>query len=88
MRKHEAAVESWEENNLKGYSLVLEHCPNELEAELRNQDAWEQVEAKTSVVGVLILIRDLQCNKTDRKGIIMATVEADFDLYSCVQKST
>jgi hypothetical protein len=87
MRKHEAAAESWEENNLKGYSLVLEHCPNELEAELRNQDAWEQVEARTSVVGVLVLIRDLQYNKTDRKRSIMATVEADFDLYSCAQTS-
>ena len=41
MRKHKTATESWEENNLKGYSLVLEHCPNELEAELQNQDAWE-----------------------------------------------
>ena len=31
MQKHEAAAESWEENNLKDYSLVLEHCPNALE---------------------------------------------------------
>ena len=35
-----------------------------------------------SVMCLLILVRDLQYNKLDRKRSIMATVEADFDLYS------
>ena len=39
-----------------------------------------------SVVRLLILIRDLQYNKSDRKRSIMATVEADFDLYSGAQR--
>ena len=40
----------------------------------------------TNVVALLVLIRDLQYNKTDRKRSIMATVEADFGLYSCAQE--
>jgi hypothetical protein len=56
MRKYEAATESWEENNLKGFSLVVNHCPTKLEVDLRNQDAWEGVEATTSVVRLLVLI--------------------------------
>ena len=35
------------------------HCPNKLEAELQNQNAWEGVAALTSTAGVLLLIRDL-----------------------------
>ena len=34
---------------------------------------------------LLVLIRDLQYNKLDKKRSIIATVEADFDLYSCTQ---
>ena len=34
---------------------------------------------------LLILIRNLQYNKSDRKRSVMATVEANFDLYSCAQ---
>jgi hypothetical protein len=85
MQRYESAVESWEENNLKDYSLVLQHCPAKLEAELWNQDAWTGVEDAKSVVEVRILIHDLQYNNTDIKQSIMATVEADFNLYACVQ---
>ena len=34
MARHDAKVDLWEDNNAKGYSLVLQHCPYELEAEL------------------------------------------------------
>ena len=34
---------------------------------------------------LLVLNRDLQYNKSDRKRLIMTTVVADFDLYLCVQ---
>ena len=38
-----------------------------------------------SVVQLLVLIRDLQYNKSYQKRSIMATAKADFDLYLCVQ---
>ena len=34
---------------------------------------------------LLVLIRDLQYNKSDRKQLIMAIIKANFDLYSCAQ---
>ena len=58
-----------------------------METELRNQEAWAKIDAARSVVDLLILIRDLQYNKTDRKRSIMATVQADFDLYTCSQNA-
>ena len=65
---------------------MLQHCPAELEVELKNQDAWGEVEATQSVVRLLTLIRELKYNKTDRKRSIMATFEADFELFSRCQK--
>ena len=35
-RKSESSADNWEENYTKGYNLVLQHCPAELEAELKN----------------------------------------------------
>ena len=73
-RKSKSSAENWEENNAKGYNLVLHQCPEDLEAELKNQDAWEEVEDTRSVVRLLTLIRDLQYNKTNLNCSIMATV--------------
>ena len=36
---------------------------------------------------LLVLIRDLQYNKSDKKRSIMVAVKAAFDLYSCAQGS-
>ena len=65
---------------------MLQHCPAELEAKLKNQDAWGEVKDTRSVVRLLTLIRDLQYNKTDHKRSIMAMVEADFELFAGFQK--
>ena len=40
-RRYDAQVENWDEKNAKGYYLVLQHCPEELDAELQNQDSWK-----------------------------------------------
>ena len=37
-------------------------------------------------MALLILIRDLQYNKNNRKKSIVASVQADFDLYTCSQE--
>ena len=44
------------------------------------------MEDARSVIAILLLIRDLSFNKTDRKRSIMATVEADADLYLGTQR--
>ena len=78
-------LKMWGDSNAKGYALVLQHCPKELQAELKNQEAWAAIGNKMSVMRLRLLIRDLQYNKSERKWSVMATVEADFDLYLCAQ---
>ena len=82
---YETQIEAWGDTDAKGYALILQHYPEELQAELKNQEVWASINDARSVVWLLTLIKDLQYNKSDRKRLIMATVEADFDLYLCVQ---
>ena len=84
--KYNNQLENWDENNAKGYYLVLQYFPKELEAELQNQDYWKTAEEARSVIVILLLIWYLSLNKMDRKSSIMATVEADADLYLGTQR--
>ena len=65
---------------------MLQHCPQELEAELRNQESWKTAEDARSVIAIVLIIQDLSFIKTDRKRSIMATVEANTDLYLGTQR--
>ena len=60
---------------------MLQHCPEEFQAELKNQEAWTGIDDVRSIVHLLFLIRDLQYTKLDKKRSIMATTEFNFDLY-------
>ena len=78
----------WEELDAKGYSLILQHCPPELTAELKNIDSWTDTEDKRSVVMLLKMIRNIAHNVEQRKQSIMSTVENDSELYLKYQEST
>jgi hypothetical protein len=78
--RYESQMEVWADNNAKEYAIVIQHCPNKLKAKLKNQEAWGRVNEQRSVAGLLVLIWDLQYNKTNRKRSSMATVEAEFNL--------
>ena len=80
-RKYDNQLENWDKNNAKGYYLVLQHCLKELKADLKNQDSWKTAEDARSFIASLLLIWYLSFNKTDRKRSLVATVEADADLY-------
>ena len=73
------------DNDTKGYAFVLQHCPEELQAELKNQEVWVAINDARGDMRLLILIRDLQHNKSDRKRSIMTPAKASYDLYSCAQ---
>ena len=75
----------WGDNTIKEYAIFLQHCPEELQTELKNQEVWTAIDNARRVVWIIFLIRDLQYHKSDRKRSIMTTAEADFDLYSCAQ---
>ena len=67
MLHHESQVEVWEDNDAQGYALVLQHCPDELETELRKREAWAEIKNARSVVGLLVLIKDLKHIKSNCK---------------------
>jgi hypothetical protein len=69
-----------------GYALILQHCREELQAELKKQEAWAGIDNARSVVCLFVLIQDLQYNKSDKKRSIMATGKANFDLYLYAQR--
>ena len=56
MIKFEAQADLWADLNAQGHALVLQHCPDELETELRNQEAWAAIDVARNVVALLILI--------------------------------
>ena len=56
---YEIQLEVCGDNNVNGYALVLQHCPEELQAELKNQEAWVVINGTRNVVRMLLLIRDL-----------------------------
>ena len=85
-KRYNAQLDKWEENNAKGYYLVLQHCPKELNTELQKQDSWKAAKDERSVIAILLPIHDLSFNKTNRKRSIMATMEADADLYLSMQR--
>ena len=80
-KRYDVDEECWAENNARGYNLVLQHCPPELEAELRNSDNWTVTENERSVVKLLLMIRDITHHKRERKQTVMEAVESDADLY-------
>ena len=77
----------WEELDAKGYSLILQHCPPELTAELKNIDSWTDTEDKRSVVMLLKMIRNIAHNVKQRKQSIMLTVANNSELYLKYQES-
>ena len=72
--KYDAQVELWQGLNAQGFALVLQQCPDELETELRNHNAWAVIDAARNGVALLIRIRDLQYNKSEKKRSIMTSV--------------
>ena len=57
--KYKASSDLWQDLNSQGHALVLQHCPDELETELRNQEAWASIDATRDIVALLVLIQDL-----------------------------
>ena len=56
---YKTQLETWSVNDAEGYALVLQHCPNKLQAKLKNQEAWAAINDARSVVRLLVLIRAL-----------------------------
>ena len=69
---HETQLKMCDDNKVKGYTLVLQKCLEELQAKLKNQEAWAGIDNKRNVVCLLVLICNLHYNKSDCKRSIVA----------------
>ena len=69
----------WGDNDVKGYALVLQHCLEELQTELKNQEVWVVIDDARSIVSLIIMVSDLQYNKSDGERSVMTNTEADFE---------
>ena len=84
--RYETQLKAWSDNIAKGYAFILQHYPEELQAELKNQEARAAIDDTRSIVRQLVLIK-IAVQQVRQKRLIMATVEADFNLYLYTQGS-
>ena len=55
---YKTQLKVWGDNDATEYALVLQHCPEEFQVELKNQEEWVAIDNAMSVVRLLILIPD------------------------------
>ena len=85
-KTHKGETKAWEENKGKCYYLVRQHCPLELNTELKNSAHWETTASDTNVVALLLIIRAVMHNKEERAQSKMGLVESDAALYTTIMK--
>ena len=51
--------DAWIENRARTYNLFLQHCPPDVDVELKNQSTWTTGQDEQNVVTLLIMIRDI-----------------------------
>ena len=81
MKTYQAKKDKWGENQPRAYSLVLQHCPPELETRLTSPSNWDQVWVDRDVVGLLKMIRVITHNHGKSKLGLVAIIECDMELY-------
>ena len=51
---YKTQLKVWGDNDATEYALVLQHCPEEFQVELKNQEEWVAIDNAMSVVRLLI----------------------------------
>ena len=70
-KMHLLETQAWKENNARVYTIVLQNCPKDLEAELRNHTKWNATELTQDEISLLGIIREVTLNlKESRQGTI------------------
>ena len=70
---------------MRVYNLVLQHCPNYLEAELRNHTKWDATELAQDAIFLLGIIRDVTLNLKESRQGTMNFVKCDVKLKTTAQ---
>ena len=86
-KTYKEGTKIWAENIGKCYYLVLQHCPPEMETELKNLARWEAAATDTDVLALLLIICDVMQNKKERAQSTMGLVESNAALYTPTMES-
>ena len=81
-KKYEKDRDACIKNKAWTYNLVLQHCPPDIEVELKNQSTWTAGKDEQNVVTLLLMIRNTTHNMSEIKQSVMAIIDC------AVQKKT
>ena len=65
---------SWKTNRARLYTLILVHCPPDLEEVLKTMSAWKQVSEEQDAIGLLKMVRNVAHDQTEAKQTVMRFV--------------
>ena len=66
--------------------MVLQHCPPDVEAEIKNQSTWNAGQEDQNMVTLILMIRDITHYTREIKKGVMAIVECAVEMHTNVQK--
>ena len=66
-KKYEKYQDALIENRARTYNLVLQHCPPDIEAELKNQSTWTTGQDEQNVVTLLLTIGNITHHMRESK---------------------
>ena len=79
---------AWIDNRARTYNLVLQNCPPDVEAEIKDQSTWNFGKDKQNMVTLLRMIRDITHNMKESKQGVMAIVECVVKMNTTAQNSS
>ena len=75
-------VKNLKNNRSCMFAIVLQHCPPDLAQRLKSKDLWTPTFAKSDVIGLTKMIRDMAHAHDDTTQGTMAIVASDMTLYT------
>ena len=87
-KKYKKYQEAWIKKRAWTYILVLQYCPPNVKADLKNQSAWTVGQDKQDVVTLLCMICDITHNMKESKQSFMSIMEYAVEMNTTAQKSS
>ena len=84
-KTHLLETQAWKDNNACMYNLMLQHCPKDLEAKLRNHEKWDATDLAQDAIALLRIIWDVTLNLKESRQGMMNFVKCDVELKTTAQ---
>ena len=85
-KKYEKDQDAWIENRAWTYNLVLQYCPPDVEAKIKNQSTWTAGQGEQNVVILLLMIHYITHNMRESKQGVMEIVECAVEMNTTAEK--